>query len=354
MTLPDKESAQQRADRIRAFRAELEQLEREGVLSLPSAERERLVSHHQGLLEQLASQFDIDVSDTQRQMSLGMRVASFLGALALAAAVYTFFFRFWGLLGTSVQVTLLVAAPLAALAGVPMAARRERTLYVASLIATVALASFVLNLGVLGAIFNITPSQHALLAWSLFAGLLAWGYGLRLLHAASLVALILWIASCVGVFRGIPWDMVWRRPESALLAGAAVFAAPLLVRRAPPGFHADHRLIGLIAILIPVLILGFTGEMSWIPLKAKTVENLYQILGFALSSAAIALGIRRGWTEVVRVGAVGFVVFLYIKLFDWWWEWMPRYLFFLILGAIALAILVILRRARAVLQRSPA
>jgi hypothetical protein len=40
------------------------------------------------------------------------------------------------------------------------------------------------------------------------------------------------------------------------------------------------------------------------------------------------------------------VLFTYLKAFDWWWDLLPNYLFFLLLGAIAIAALVILRRVR--------
>ena len=40
------------------------------------------------------------------------------------------------------------------------------------------------------------------------------------------------------------------------------------------------------------------------------------------------------------------VVLLVVKAFDWWWEWLPRELFFLILGLLALAVMTALRRLR--------
>jgi len=41
-----------------------------------------------------------------------------------------------------------------------------------------------------------------------------------------------------------------------------------------------------------------------------------------------------------------FCIFLYTKFFDWWWEVMPKYLFFLVLGLCAVLILLVLRRLR--------
>ena len=70
-------------------------------------------------------------------------------------------------------------------------------------------------------------------------------------------------------------------------------------------------------------------------------------MGFVLSAGSIWLGARRGWGEVVNTGATFFVVFLYTKFFDWWWESMPKYLFFLVLGLTAVLLLVVMRRLRA-------
>jgi uncharacterized membrane protein len=76
------------------------------------------------------------------------------------------------------------------------------------------------------------------------------------------------------------------------------------------------------------------------------IEVLYQVAGFALAAAAIAWGIRRGLKHVVSTGSTFFVVFLYTKLFDWWWDWMPKYLFFLVLGLVALGFMLVLKRLR--------
>ena len=55
--------AQRRADRVRHFRAELAEAERDGALDLTVDQRARLDAYHQGLLARLASSFDVDVSD---------------------------------------------------------------------------------------------------------------------------------------------------------------------------------------------------------------------------------------------------------------------------------------------------
>ena len=340
----NKDQAQARADRIRAFRLELETLELEGVISLPGEARKAVDAHHAQLLRQFAADHDIDVSSGQKRLSWGMRLASLFGAVALSAAVFFFFYRFWGTLATPVQVGLLLAAPLGATLAMDYAARRERSLYFASLAGLVAVAGFVLNLSVLGRIFNITPSQNAFLAWAAFALLLAYGYGLRLLLVAGLTSLVAWLSATTGTWSGLYWLSFGDRPENFIVAGLLVFAFGLREQPKRPGFAGIHRVYGLLVVFVAILILANFGFISYLPLANNIVENLYQLLGFSLAGLSIWLGIRRHWAGVVNLGSTFGMLYLYTKLFDWWWDWMPKYLFFLFLGLIAIFLLLVLRR----------
>jgi hypothetical protein len=99
--------AQQRAGRLHIFRQEL-------------LERERLEPFLDKSLEELAAQHDIDTTESQ---------------------------------------------PLIGLTAMHFVSQRERTLYFTGLIALVVFVSFVLNLYVLGQIFNIIPSPNAFEPW---------------------------------------------------------------------------------------------------------------------------------------------------------------------------------------------
>ena len=83
------------------------------------------------------------------------------------------------------------------------------------------------------------------------------------------------------------------------------------------------------------------------PLDAQGLGRVFYADSWWGVAAAIWIGVRREWRETVNVGVVFFVLFLYVRYFDWWWDSMPKYLFFLLLGLTAVAILLILRRARA-------
>jgi uncharacterized membrane protein len=65
------------------------------------------------------------------------------------------------------------------------------------------------------------------------------------------------------------------------------------------------------------------------------------------SAGAIWLGIARQWNGVVNTAATAFVIFLYTRLYHWWWDWMPRYLFFAAIGGLGIALVLAFKRMRA-------
>ena len=348
--LPARRQAQQRADEIRCFRSELARLEAEGVLALDAPHRAALDAHHDALLAGYAREFDIDRDAHAKQLSLGMKVASFLGALALAASVFFLFYQFWGRFGETAQVTILVAAALATLGLTLWVQGRDASGYFTKLAALVAFACFVLDIMMIGQIFNITPSVKALLPWAAMAFLLAYACDLRLLLGAGIICMIAFVAARVGTWGGVYWLSAGERPENFFVAAALLLAMPrLALHRKYPGFEAIYRVFGLLAFFIPALILSNWGDGSYLDFDRKTIQSGYQLAGFAAAALAIWVGARRDWPDMVNTGITFFVIFLYTKFFDWWWETMPKYLFFLVLGLAAVLILLVLRRLRGAL-----
>ncbi|MFB0936831.1 MAG: DUF2157 domain-containing protein [Propionivibrio sp.] len=347
MTPATRNAAQQRADRIRIFRQELEQLATEGVLQLTAAQQKEVNTHHDTLLAELSQSFDIDRNTRSRQLSWGMRIASFLGALALAASVFFLFRQFWGLFSENVQAGILIVASLATFGATMLVRSRDATGYFTKLSAMVAFACFVLNVFMIGQIFNITPSDRALVPWAIYALLLAYLCDLRLLLTAGLICLVAFMAARVGTWSGIYWIHFGERPENFIPAAVAIFALPQIVRHVRyEQFPAVYRLVGLLSFFLPVLVLSHWGRGSYLDWPPSTVEGLYQLAGFLFSALAIWLGLRRQWTETANTGVVFFVIFLYTKFYDWWWDLLPKYLFFLVLGLTALLVLLIMKRLR--------
>lgn len=343
----NRSDAQRRCDDIRVFRAELERLAAEGVLELGEAQQAAVKAHHDALLAGFSRDFDIDRDLRAKTLSRGMRITSFLGALALAAAVYLFFYQFWGWLGTAAQVAILIGAPLVMIALTARLAGREGGAYFAKLAALVAFACFVLNLSMLGQIFNLAPTDTVLLAWAALALLLAYTCELRLLLVAGLICVAGWIAARAGTWGGMYWLSMGERPENFLPAGVLAFVFPLLVdQRRYAGFAATYRVFGLLCVLLSVLVLSNWGVASYLAWPPAMIEGVYQVLGFGLSAGAIWLGVRRQWADTLNTGVVFFVIFLYTKFYDWWWEIFPKWLFFLVLALTAVLLLLVFQRWR--------
>jgi uncharacterized membrane protein len=347
MKPPSKTSAQKRADQIAAFQRELTQLEQDEVVALEPAQRQAIADHHRRLLDQYRSLFDIDHSQQEKQLSLGMRVASFIGALALGASVFFLFYQFWGLLPTAGQLAILITASLFSLVATIAIAAKDASGYFTKLAGLVAFICFVLNISMLGQIFNITPTDNALIPWALFALLLAYAFDMRLLLIAGIVCISAFVAARVGTWSGMYWIHFGQRPENFFPVALLLFGLPSLIdHHRFSGFASTYRVFGMLVLFLPMLILSNWGLISYLNIDSDLIEGGYQLAGFGLSAGAVWLGIRRGWGEVVNTGITFFVIFLYTKFFDWWWEVMPKYLFFFVLGLIAILILLVLRRLR--------
>ncbi|TCK18266.1 putative membrane protein DUF2157 [Thiogranum longum] len=127
---PDsKAQAQQRANQIRSFQAEVARLEAEGVMQLSADQQRAIHTYHDDLLAGFSQTFGIDRNRQARQLSLGMRIASFLGALALAASIFFLFYQFWGRFGSTAQVSILVLASLATFSATGLIAKRDTSGY---------------------------------------------------------------------------------------------------------------------------------------------------------------------------------------------------------------------------------
>ncbi len=344
--------AQRRADRIRECQAELAEAERDGALTLTPDQRRALDTYHTRLLASLSSAFDVDVSDRQRQLSYGMQAIAVVGAIALAASVFLFFFHFWGRMGTGLQVGVLVAAPLWTVALAELTGRRASLRFLTGLLALLAFACFILDLEQLGRIFALRPAPEALLAYGLFAVALAYAYGQPLLLVAGAVCLACYVAASLLRAAGAWWPppALFARLDSFIVAGAGLLAWSGLPHRVRDDFPGVLRAMGLAVMGVPILVLTHEGEVSWVPAPARTVEIAYQVASFVVPACAIAAGMRRGWPGTIALGGALFSVALFVKYVDWWWDWMPHYLFFLVVGATALVLLWLFGRVRARLR----
>lgn len=341
-----REAAQQAVDRIAAFRQELDHLAEAGILHLDAEQRQAVDTYQQNKLEEWRFLFDVDTRRQDRQFSLGMKAASFLAALGLGAAVFFLFQQFWGRFSPPWQIAILVSASIGSLLATMHCAAREQLGYFARLFALVALVCFILNLTLLGQLFNATPSHTVFLVWASLAFLLAYATGARLLLTLAVLCLAGFLSAQAGAWNGIYWLSVGEQPESFYPAAIVLFFLSFVPHRLNPSFPSVYRMWALLFWFIPMLVLSHWGTGSYIPWAPTLVEWFYQIAGFVSSAGVIAAGIRWRWHETMRIGVIFFTLFLYAKFYDWWWGWMPKYLFFFLVGLLAILVLLVLRRLR--------
>lgn len=347
----NQQEAQREVDRLLLFSGMMEELTRRKVFALPSTQKKKLGNYVDQEVARLKGLFEVDTNFSSKRLSLGMRITTFLGGAAFCAGIYYLFLRVWAYLDTPAQVAVLTLGTILAAWAADKAAKLERSLYYASLLGLVAFACFVVNLVVLGATFNITPSPNSFLVWGLFGMILAYGYGMRLLLLAGLLSLLGFLSMEAGTVCGIYWLDFGERPENFIMAGALLFSVPLVLKHPDkPGFPVFYRLVGLLSVLGAVLALAHWGDGSYLRWNTKTLEDGYQLLGFLASGLAIWHGIKREHSEETNIGAAFFAIFLYTKFYDWWWDWMPKYLFFLVVGALSVVLLFLMKRLRRLFQ----
>jgi uncharacterized membrane protein len=347
MGMDARNKAQQRVDRIELFRSELAELEREGALNLTPDQRSRLDAHHSELLAGFQRRFGVDVTDSGKRVSWGMRIASLLGGAALIAALVLFLHRIWGNLPGAVQVAILTTAPLALLAGAEAAFARQADRYYVGLLVLAAGVTFVMELSTLGSVLNLVDSPHILLAWGLFAVLVAYAYGLRLMLGAGLVLLCVYTAALVLSFQGYYWAGFMQRTQWLLPGALVLYCVPwFTARQGSDEFEFVYRACGAGIGLSALLLLSISGDLCCGPLRPGAAEAGYQVIGLLLSAGVVVHGVRLSRKGLVNLGVAGFMVFLFVRLYAWWWQWMPKYLFFLLIGLIAIGLLLVFRRIR--------
>ena len=276
MASDPRRAAQQRADRIRAFREELAALGGEAANPLSTEQEASIAAHHDRLLEQLSADFDVDRSARSGQLSRGLRLASFFGAATLVAAITALIQRFWGGFTLPAQLTLLTMFPLVSLAAVQIAAERERTRYVASLMALVALGTAWVAIVMTARLLDIPFT--ALLLWpgTAFGLALAMSYGFRWVLAFSLGSLVVAIASVFFAAGGVPWTVLFQRLEP--LGGAALLLTGMARYLAGMGedFERTARLTALTLFFGTLLALASIRGTSLLAYAPATSLIAYQ------------------------------------------------------------------------------
>lgn len=338
--------AQARANQIRAFRRELRALGEAEVIQLSEDQEAEVTAYHDQLLATLTRDFDIDRSEREGQLSRGLRLASMFGAATLVAALTALVYRVWGVLSMPAQVTLLTAFPLAALAGVQIAAEREKTRYVAGLFALVACGTAWFAVGTIPRLLDLPFSELLLWPAGAFGIAVAASYGFRLVFSLAIGVMLVATASVFFAAGGVPWPTLFERPEP--LAGAAfvLLMAPPPLSSLGEGFDRAARHTALAVGLGALLALATLQGTSLLAFAPATSLVVYQIVFVPVTLILLWRALGAEDRVGARLVALAMALFLVIRYVDWFWDRLPAWLFFLVLAAISFASIAALRRAR--------
>ncbi len=336
-----------RAQQILAFREELTALEAEGIIAHDDAALAPIYAHHDALLATISAREEVDLTRGEARLSTGMRIATVLGAAALSAAWGFFVAAAWDDLGRGARLALVIIPPILLTLGTAYAARRETSGYVANIVGTVAAIALGVNLVALGVLYDLPDSRRLFLAVGAYAMLLAYGYGLAMPLLIGIAGLGGWMWSLAAIPQGRWWDGVFGQLEFLALLGLGAMLMPLMTRKGPASFTIVWRAVGAAGVVFALLFLGLTADASFFDgANDDVVEGIYQLLGGVAFTVMVWQGLVRDRTELVRAGTIGLALLLMFRMVDWFWDWIPKWLFFLVVGGIAFGALLLLRRLR--------
>jgi hypothetical protein len=193
----------------------------------------------------------------------------------------------------------------------------------------------------------------AFLVVGLFALSLAYGYALTLPLIVGIAGLSVWGWTLGAIPLGLWWRQGFTVIETLLLTGVVMMTVPVWTR-GPAKFSPWWRGAGAGLVAVGLLLVGESGNFSgFTSVGLRTIEYFYQVVGAITLTTMMVWGIRRDQRVVTQVGALGAVFFLYLRLVDWFWKLVPQWLFFLMVGGLALAVLFLLRRLRRLGEATP-
>ena len=157
-----------------------------------------------------------------------------------------------------------------------------------------------------------------------------------------------WLWTLGAIPLGLWWRDGFTVIEPLLAVGLLALAAPAWIR-GPAKFAPWWRGMGATALVLGLMLVESQGSLSaFATADVHAIEIGYKIVGALALTALVAWGIRRDQRVVTLIGSAGAVLYLFMRLVDWFWDLLPKWLFFLLVGAFALAVLLVLRRLRRV------
>lgn len=116
---------------------------------------------------------------------------------------------------------------------------------------------------------------------------------------------------------------------------------PKPLRERLKGFQADAS-ISIIALLMA----GITLTTIYIPASEKTYMVLFNVIFLGLLTLLLYAGYSTEDIRIVNTTMFWFILLIFARYFDFFWELLPRSLFFMLGGLVLLIISVVLERKR--------
>jgi uncharacterized membrane protein len=331
----------------------------------------------------------------ERKLGRGVTILINLGAIALAAGLLIFFASNWIEFGRGAKIVSLFALTLFFYVAGFELTREDRRGFPKLGLALIFLGCvmFGTDIVLLALIYDLT-AEHA---WSLLIQCVAWlsiAYVVRsrLVLFLGLLGIIAWFGAEVGYCWGGYW-LYLGRPFHFIGLGACLLAVGgLHAWRGQRQFAASWALVGLLLVYLSTLILSIfdlqknvrldtstASAVVWLLFAAPYVlavaalaiihvrwrrtaltdppvllvlfllvvmtlasviaithqsrELWFILLMTALTSAGIYLGIAWGSPVFLNTSLVFFAVNLYTRFYEYFWDAMPKSLFFIVGGA---------------------
>lgn len=334
---------------MESFQQELIRLEQAGVLQLDAETQARIKRWLKASISSVPATGAGEEAGIDGRISTGMRLATLFGIGTFAAAWVFFTAQVWASLGISLQLTLIIPPPILLTLGAELIHRRTGDRYLTMILSSLAVLAFGVSLTALAALYNLPSSRNLMLAMAAFALLLAWLHQSEGPLLLAIIAGVGWCWSLVAIPQGLWWSNGFQSLEPLLFLGILTFLLPHVFVR-PAHFTRIYRASGAFAICLALMILGESSRSSiWtgdIPGTLPWLEGFYQGIELLILGGLLVLGIKNRWSAVTGISTGFLVLFLLIRYSDWFWDLLPGWIFFLLLGVLSLLVLEILRRLR--------
>ena len=343
----NRKDAQKRINRILAFREELSYLQSEQIVQLPPADTQKIQSYHQGILTRFSEEFDTDNSFGQANLSIGMQIASTLGAVAFAAALFLMIEAVWPYFSDWGRLIFGTSLPFAGIILTATVHRIFKTPYYTGLATLTAIAGFLGALLILGYQYNLTSSALSVIMLGLFGLTLSIQYRLLLpLFLSSITTLI----GISGLLTESLSYNVWPSgdPNEVYLIPALITMAGIVLNptwRAHQFAQTLFNGAGTVAGAI-LLFLIIAPMESHLPFEKILTSWFYAALSVGIGIGSLYISLKNDWAVTRHLTTAFLLAVLIIKYIDLAWKHLPDFLFYLIFGLFAVGCIVVLRRVR--------